>query len=178
MRSSEDGASTAPPCYAACNAPASRSDGALPTHCTSALGTHPVAAALKRALPCERLVSGSTPNKITSCLRTSRSCCSLFRLRKSFRRAQRRSIKLFVTSVPRPPAPWRRPREHSLAQAPHFYRASFALHSFCQGIAPKNFWAVHNKFFAPLTTTENSIINTRAERSPAPRLNCANTLRC
>ena len=51
-------------------------------------------------------------------------------------------------------------------------------HSFCQGIAPKNFWAVHNKFFAPLTTTENSIINTRAERSPAPRLNCATTLRC
>ena len=28
------------------------------------------------------------------------------------------------------------------------------------------------KFFAPLTTTENYIINTRAERSPAPRLNC------
>ena len=49
MRASEDGASTAPPCYAACNAPAKRSDGALPTHFTSALGTHTVAAALKRA---------------------------------------------------------------------------------------------------------------------------------
>ena len=32
--------------------------------------------------PCERLVSGSTPNKITSCQATSRSCCSLDRLRK------------------------------------------------------------------------------------------------
>ena len=32
--------------------------------------------------PCERLVSGSTPNEITSCLRTSRSSCSLDRLRK------------------------------------------------------------------------------------------------
>ena len=80
MRASEDGASAAPPCYAACNAPASRSDGALPTHSRPALGTHTVAAALKRATPCERLVSGSTPNEITACLRTSRSCCSLFRL--------------------------------------------------------------------------------------------------
>src|SRR5699024_4808702 len=74
--------STAPPCYAACNAPATRSDGALPTHSRPALGTHPVAAALKRAPPCERLVSGSTPNKITSCQTTSRSSCSLDRLRK------------------------------------------------------------------------------------------------
>ena len=82
MRASEDGASTAPPCYAACNAPATRSDGALPTHCTSALGTHTVAAALKRAAPCERLVSGSTPNKITSCQATSHPEFSLFRLRK------------------------------------------------------------------------------------------------
>ena len=41
-------------------------------------------AALKRALPCERLVSGSTPNKITSCLRTSRSSCSLDRLQSVF----------------------------------------------------------------------------------------------
>ena len=32
--------------------------------------------------PCERLVSGSTSNEITSCLRTSRSEFSLFRLRK------------------------------------------------------------------------------------------------
>ena len=81
MRASEDGASTAPPCYAACNAPAKRSDGALPTHCRPALGTHTVAAALKRAPPCERLVSGSTPNEITSGLRTSRSWVSLFRPR-------------------------------------------------------------------------------------------------
>ena len=84
MRASEDGASTAPPCYAACNAPATRSDGALPAHSRPALGTHTVAAALKRASPCERLVSGSTPNEITSCLRTSRSCCSLFRLQRVF----------------------------------------------------------------------------------------------
>ena len=82
MRASEDGASAAPPCYAACNAPASRSDGALPAHCTSALGTHTVAAALKRAPPCERLVGGSTPNKRASCQTTSRSSCSLDRLRK------------------------------------------------------------------------------------------------
>ncbi len=100
IRASEDGASTAPPCYAACNAPASRSDGALPTPTRLTLRVaiaipsvrHFVispgapagkisdfsrgarGAALKRATPCERLVSGSTPNKITSCLRTSRSC--------------------------------------------------------------------------------------------------------
>ena len=81
MRASEDGASTAPPCYAACNAPATRSDGALLAHSRPALGTHTVAAALKRASPCERLVSGSTPNEMTSCLRTSRSEFSLDRLR-------------------------------------------------------------------------------------------------
>ena len=81
-RASEDGASAAPPCYAACNAPASRSDGALLAHCTSALGTHTVAAALKRASPCERLVSGSTPNEITSCQAASRSEFSLNRFQK------------------------------------------------------------------------------------------------
>ena len=53
--------------------PLREENGALPAHFTSALGTHTVAAALKRALPCERLVSGSTPNEITSCQATSRS---------------------------------------------------------------------------------------------------------
>ena len=42
--------------------PLREESGALPAHFTSALGTHTVAAALKRASPCERLVSGSTPN--------------------------------------------------------------------------------------------------------------------
>ena len=46
------------------------------------------------------------------------------------------------------------------------------MHPFCQGTAPKNLQGKLAKFFAPLTTTENNIINTRAERSPAPRLNC------
>ena len=96
MRASEDGASTAPPCYAACNAPAAQSDGALPMHCTSALGTHPVAAALKRALPCERLVSGSTPNEITSGLRMSRSEFSLVRLRKRDVVLKQHSLGVFV----------------------------------------------------------------------------------
>ena len=112
IRASEDGASTAPPCYAACNAPAKRSDGALLAHCTSSptrltlrvtiaipsvrhfVTSHGApagkisdfsrgarGAALKRASPCERLVSGSTPNEITSCQATSRSEFSLFRLR-------------------------------------------------------------------------------------------------
>ena len=49
IRASEDGASTAPPCYAACNAPATRSDGALPTHSRPALGTHTVAADFQEA---------------------------------------------------------------------------------------------------------------------------------
>ena len=49
MRASEDGASAAPPCYAACNAPAKRSDGALPTHYRPALDTHPVAADFQEA---------------------------------------------------------------------------------------------------------------------------------
>ena len=49
MRASEDGASTAPPCYAACNALATRSDGALPTHYRPALGTHTVAADFQEA---------------------------------------------------------------------------------------------------------------------------------
>ena len=42
--------------------PLREESGALLAHFTSALGTHTVAAALKRASPCERLVSGSTPN--------------------------------------------------------------------------------------------------------------------
>ena len=56
--------------------PLREKSGALPAHVSSALGTHTVAAALKRASPCERLVSGSTPNEITSCHATSRSGCS------------------------------------------------------------------------------------------------------
>ena len=55
--------------------PLREKSGALLAHVTSALGTHTVAAALKRASPCERLVSGSTPNQITSCHATSRSSC-------------------------------------------------------------------------------------------------------
>ena len=42
----------------------------------------------------------------------------------------------------------------------------------------KNLQGKLAKFFAPLTTTENNIINTRAERSPAPRLNCPTLRRC
>ena len=42
--------------------PLREESGALLAHFTSALGTHTVAAALKRASPCERLVSGSTSN--------------------------------------------------------------------------------------------------------------------
>ena len=53
--------------------PLREKSGALPAHVSSALGTHTVAAALKGASPCERLVSGSTPNEITSCHATSRS---------------------------------------------------------------------------------------------------------
>ena len=60
--------------------PLREESGALPAHVSSALGTHTVAAALKRAPPCERLVSGSTPKEITSCQATSRSEFSLFRL--------------------------------------------------------------------------------------------------
>ena len=70
--------------------------GALLAHFTSALGTHTVAAALKRATPCERLVSGSTLNEITSCQATSRSSGALFRLRKSVRRVQARFERVRV----------------------------------------------------------------------------------
>ena len=63
-------------------------------------------------------------------------------------------------------------RESTLSQVPHFYRVSFSKRPFCQGIASKKFPGKPAKFFAPLTTTKNSIINTRAERFPAPRLNC------
>ena len=73
--------------------PLREESGALLAHFTSALGTHTVAAALKRASPCERLVSGSTPNEITSCQATSRSGFSLNRLRKSVRRVWGRLIK-------------------------------------------------------------------------------------
>ena len=37
-------------------------------------------------------------------------------------------------------------------RAPILFVYSLSKLSFCQGIAPKNFWATHNKFFAPLTT--------------------------
>ena len=49
---------------------------------------------------------------------------------------------------------------------------------FCQGTAPKIFYLQRRqKFFAPLTTTKTTIINTRAERTPAPRLSCYMTRR-
>ena len=73
--------------------PLREESGALLAHVSSALGTHTVAAALKRASPCERLVSGSTPNEITSCQAASRSEFSLFRRRKRFHRARGRLIK-------------------------------------------------------------------------------------
>ena len=148
MRASEGGASTAPPCYAACNAPAERSDGALPAHFTSSptrltlrvtiaipsvrhfVISHGApagkisdfsrgarGAALKRATPCERLVSGSTPNEITSCLRTSRSEFSLDRLRKS-----NIVLKHALSSCSLRVCPahtlWRCLREYALSQAP------------------------------------------------------------
>ena len=49
---------------------------------------------------------------------------------------------------------------------------------FCRGTAPKIFYLQRRqKFFAPLTTTKTTIINTRAERFPAPRLSCYMTRR-
>ena len=61
---------------------------------------------------------------------------------------------------------------------PHLFVCSSFEHMFCQGIAPKNFYLQRRqKFFAPLTTTKTTIINTRAERTPAPRLSCYMTRR-
>ena len=61
---------------------------------------------------------------------------------------------------------------------PHLFVCSSFEHMFCQGIAPKNFYLQRRqKFFAPLTTTKTTIINTRAERFPAPRLSCYMTRR-
>ena len=42
---------------------------------------------------------------------------------------------------------------------------------FVKELHRKNLQGMPAKFFAPLTTAENYIINTRAERFPAPRLN-------
>ena len=44
-----------------------------------------------------------------------------------------------IANVPHPPALWRCLREHKLSQAPHLYKIALPFHSFCQGIAPKNF---------------------------------------
>ena len=95
MRASEVGASTAPPCYAACNAPASRKEWRI----ASALHVSPRHSYCRRRLsrggkpPVKVWLGGSTPNEITSCQGTPRSGCALFRLRKRFHRARGRLIK-------------------------------------------------------------------------------------
>ena len=165
MRASEDGASTAPPCYAACNAPASRSDGALLAHCTSALGTHPVAAALKRAPPCERLVSGSTPNKITSCQATlARSFrYSVFEIEPLCSCTLRISVRHKDAPPTRPFARVLHHRApcggiippHPLARvlcprAPMLFVYSSFERPFCQGTAPKKFAREARKIFRAL----------------------------
>ena len=54
---------------------------------------------------------------------------------------------------------------------PSYYFIPFSCIRFVKEQRRKNLQGKLAKFFAPLTTTENYIINTRAERSPAPRLN-------
>ena len=55
---------------------------------------------------------------------------------------------------------------------PSYYFIPISCIRFVKEQRRKNLQGKLAKFFAPLTTTENNIINTRAERSPAPRLNC------
>ena len=54
---------------------------------------------------------------------------------------------------------------------PHYCSVSSPCARFVKELRRKISRATPAKIFAPLTPTENSIINTRAERSPAPRLN-------
>ena len=58
---------------------------------------------------------------------------------------------------------------------PHYCSVSSPCARFVKELRRKISRATPAKIFAPLTPTENSIINTRAERSPAPRLNCKKT---
>ena len=81
-------------------------------------------------------------------------------------------LRMIIHFVCAPPAPWRHLREHSLSQAPHLYKLPFPYTRFVKEQRRKISRAKPAKIFAPLTTTKNSIINTRAERFPAPRLNC------
>ena len=104
-RASEDGAFTAPPCYAACNAPASRKEWRIasarfvsPRHSygiTSCQATSRSEFSLFR-LRKRNGVFKHAPNEITSCQATSRSEFSLNRLRKSARRVRGRPLNLFV----------------------------------------------------------------------------------
>ena len=126
--------------------------------------------------PCERLVSGSTSNEITSCQATSRSCRALFRLRI-------RTVVLgdalneCATNVCPTHPPYGGICEDILLADAALLLKFLTYSRFVKEQRRKISRAVHNKFSAPLTTTENGIINTRAERFPAPRLNCFMTRR-
>ena len=66
-----------------------------------------------------------------------------FRLRKSVRRAQRRSEQVYVAIVPRPPASWRhRLKQAEVAPLPYFVKE----------LRRKILLAKQTKIFAPLTT--------------------------
>ena len=126
--------------------------------------------------PCERLVSGSTSNEITSCQATSRSCRALFRLRI-------RTVVLgdalneCAANVCSAHPPYGGICEDILLADAALLLTFLTCSRFVKEQRRKISRAKPAKIFAPLTTTENSIINTRAERSPAPRLNCFMTRR-
>ena len=123
---------------------------------------------------CERLVSGSTPNEITSCQTTSRSwcTCSVFeRVRIGFKHVSERGN---VINVPRPMAaarekPWGFPHfvlSRNCVEkicrwgyyTPTPPRCSGTLITFCRAGCKANASRLLKaaKFFAPLTTTGNS----------------------
>ena len=60
---------------------------------------------------------------------------------------------------------------------PSYYFIPISCIRFVKELRRKISRATPAKIFAPLTTTEKYIINTRAERSPAPRLSCFITRR-
>ena len=98
-------------------------------------------------------------------------------LAQSERRAPGRSIKLLITCVPRPPYYDGACERVCSRRRSTFIDRLLAYTCFVKENAPKILHCNAGKNFCALDNDENSTINTRAERFPAPRLSCFITRR-
>ena len=119
-------------------------------------------------------------NSLKACNESSAlqiGCLSRGVLAQSERRAPGRSIKLLITCVPRPPYYDGACERVCSRRRSTFIDRLLAYTCFVKENAPKILHCNAGKNFCALDNDENSTINTRAERFPAPRLSCFITRR-